>query len=469
MDKRNKKFTTILEEASEETPLKFSSGRPEVARSVSSSSLSSSSDTTATGSNSGNNAQALANPPPSSTAASRWRSHGAADVQVNHSAAAAQAALASHHRRRSASLPQGHQFSSLAVAASAAVARAPLDKKDSGGTSKVNKLFSRPKAPPKDPSPSPGVTRTNFGSALYKLDSRDKEGSHHHGHKHHLLLRPRKDNGLVLSSSSSNSKPTNAEGSSIYSFGPSSPLNAAFGSNLSKSSSSLDIRSTASKDERFDTRDDLWQALRSKVLPLFAGEGLRTPIEDLNGLVRLYLKKTSQDDPVNILSDVRDILDLGTDSLDGSLQKLGDEKLIPRLIELWQFYFCTVLPYFEAVFLPLQQQLYSKMSMAKRGQLIDIRRLALVAFRDNIILPLWGQLETVFSTVRLSFDSTRGIEETAGEMLQCVSVLASILSEDDKQKSMDELATTLRINWLSRGRAGKDRRGFVGAKGRVKV
>lgn len=52
-------------------------------------------------------------------------------------------------------------------------------------------------------------------------------------------------------------------------------------------------------------------------------------------------------------------------------------------------------------------------------------------------------------------------------MLQCVSVLASIQSGDDAQGKMEDLAKALKLNWLGRGRTGRNRRGFVG--GRVKI
>ena len=73
----------------------------------------------------------------------------------------------------------------------------------------------------------------------------------------------------------------------------------------------------------------------------------------------------------------------------------------------------------------------------------------------------------IFSKLQLDFDALPNVTETVGRVLQCVSVLASVLSNDDKQAKMDELAKTLKHNWLSRGRTGRNRRGFVGTKTRV--
>lgn len=41
-------------------------------------------------------------------------------------------------------------------------------------------------------------------------------------------------------------------------------------------------------------------------------------------------------------------------TLNAKLGDVPDEKLVSRLVEVWSFFFGTVLPYFEGVFLPLQ-------------------------------------------------------------------------------------------------------------------
>jgi hypothetical protein len=61
---------------------------------------------------------------------------------------------------------------------------------------------------------------------------------------------------------------------------------------------------------------------------------------------------------------------------------------------------------------------------------------------------------------------SKRITETVGRMLQCMSVLASVGSGDDEdaQKKMEELCRALKLNWLGRGRTGRNRRGLVGAR-----
>jgi hypothetical protein len=43
-------------------------------------------------------------------------------------------------------------------------------------------------------------------------------------------------------------------------------------------------------------------------------------------------------------------------------------------------------------------------------------------------------------------------------------VLASVQSGDEAQGKIEELAKELKLNWLGRGRTGRNRRGFVGTR-----
>ncbi|CZS90509.1 related to CYC8 General repressor of transcription [Rhynchosporium agropyri] len=359
--------------------------------------------------------------------------------------------------------------------------------------------------------------------------------------------------------------------------------------------------------------DDAWPFLKAKLLIIFEGEDLRLPVEDFNRLVTygfpLSLNFVTNDVSVNIqrciqkrapnliVEDLRDLLATGFSSLDQTLRRTPDERLIPHLVEMWLFTFTSALPYMQAVFLPLDLEFSGHGPLMKPEQArdfwgalptsfqdpngnapaspaLEVRRIVLTAYRDIVILPRFDTLKTIFSRLSLesialsipatdiistspdSFsggrpstamsldpshasygsqtttllnggssgggsgnrsraisnvsygsepsglgianlpppparpftpssthplhplnrgqrdktveDSSKQLTEMVGRMLQCMSVLASVGvgggGDEDSQNKMEELTRGLKLNWLGRGRMGRDRRGLVGAR-----
>lgn len=355
--------------------------------------------------------------------------------------------------------------------------------------------------------------------------------------------------------------------------------------------------------------DDAWPYLKAKLLIIFEGEELRVPVEDLNRLVTYVLSRFNvtltdissmnlqrciqKRAPNQVVEDLRDLLATGFGSLDYTLRRTPDERLIPRLVEMWLFTFTSVLPYMQAVFLPLDLEfsghgplmtpeqardlwgaLPSPSPNQPASQALEVRRIVLTAYRDAVILPRFDTLKALFSRLSLesislsipstdnlstspdSFsarrpstaisldpspasygsqattllgggssgdgsgnrsraisnvsygsepsglgianvpppparpftpssthpshpfnrgqrektveDSSKQLTEMVGRMLQCMSVLASMGlgggGDEDSQRKMEELTRGLKLNWLGRGRMGRDRRGLVGAR-----
>lgn len=320
---------------------------------------------------------------------------------------------------------------------------------------------------------------SNASSATIRpLDSQPAEKE---GKKHHFLSRQRHkakdkdDYHSQLSSAASNSRPTDPTApSSLYNFNlPSSP---APNSGAFKNISALDLRhgkgrrekeyndsvSTANGwagpgslgslngplyQEPLDSSkyglnsmsyDDAWPYLRAKLLVIFEGEDLRLPVEDFNRVVSLHLEYCIRRRlPNQILDDLRSLLETGFLSLDQNLRKHPEEHLIPNLVDLWMHVFTSVLPYMQAVFLPLDQEFagcgeYLKNSeqakefwggvvagsplettgpvhLAPASSVLDVRRLVLTTYRDVVIIPRYDKLKTIFSRLSLEFFPGMGL------------------------------------------------------------
>lgn len=359
------------------------------------------------------------------------------------------------------------------------------------------------------------------------------------------------------------------------------------------------------------TPDDAWDFLKAKLLVIFEGEDVRIAVEDLNRLVSVHIQRcVQQRAPTVIVEDLRDLLQTGFLSLNHTIRTVPDDRLVPHLVQMWLFVFGTVLPFMQAVFLPLDLEFKGRGSiMSSReakefwgaalptnnneaststasastsapsetsttaiGDELSVRRIVLVSFRDTVILPRYDILKATFSRLSLdsinasvaplrantpsSFgnvtndgrpdtaasnnaldpgfasynsqastlldsagarsratsnlsntsgppgdfqsvtsqpsnassgqqapaDSSTQVTETVARMLQCVSVLASVQSNesgradggggfatDPHQEKMEALSKELKHNWLGRGRTGRNRRGFVGTRVRRDV
>ncbi|KAG5646283.1 hypothetical protein DXG03_003879 [Asterophora parasitica] len=170
---------------------------------------------------------------------------------------------------------------------------------------------------------------------------------------------------------------------------------------------------------------DPWGALHVHVLPLFNGEPLRIPIissEDLNILVKRHIQSVVSSSPSKALAtlenDASELIASGMVTLNAKLMGIDDEKLVARVVEIWGFFWDQVLTYVEGVLLPLQtdpllsslyrtpKSLHRATSPGRQGVKgssgssngststthIDVRSVALRAFRDRVILPLFQRL-----------------------------------------------------------------------------
>jgi hypothetical protein len=320
-------------------------------------------------------------------------------------------------------------------------------------------------------------------------EGKEKEKRHNIFSRQKHKLRDKEDFHLPLSSASSNSKPTDPNApSSLYSFNlPPSP---GPNSTSFKAMSALELRhgargltskkredradagrenelslqvssewpgpssmtsavgSTAYLNEIVDPTkyglsslsiDDAWPFLKAKLLAVFEGEDLRLPIEDFNRVVTMHIQYCIQRRSPNIIvEDVRDLLITGFGSLDYTLRRTPEDRLIPALVEMWVFAFTSLLPYMQAIFLPLDLEFSGNGPLMSRDQardfwggvvatsasssatasmatpgpgvsvspassVLEVRRMVLLAYRDCVILPRYEILKSMFSRFSLEF------------------------------------------------------------------
>ena len=180
--------------------------------------------------------------------------------------------------------------------------------------------------------------------------------------------------------------------------------------------------------------DDAWPLLKARLLNLFSGEDLRTPIEDFNMLVNVHMRRCIQrKSPIVLVEDLRELLQTGFTSLSQTLRGVPDERLVPKLVEMWIGLYGSILPFLQAVFLPLDlefkgrgvimsvreaQDFWGAMPEALKsddrptsaggtarlrtlGEELDVRRITLITFRDTVILPKNESLMSTFSRLAL--------------------------------------------------------------------
>lgn len=182
------------------------------------------------------------------------------------------------------------------------------------------------------------------------------------------------------------------------------------------------------------TADDAWPYLKARLLSIFEGEDIRTPIEDFNKLVVAHLQRCMQRRIAGVIvEDLRELLHTGFYSLDQTLRHVPEDRILLNLAETWSFVFGTILPFLQAVFLPLDLEFKmrnaslsakdvsdfwlppnnrpgatlspnlpsAKPSISARA--LDVRVMTLASFRDTVMLPRYDTLLSIFS--RLSLDA----------------------------------------------------------------
>ncbi|XP_070763712.1 proline-rich protein 5-like [Enoplosus armatus] len=154
----------------------------------------------------------------------------------------------------------------------------------------------------------------------------------------------------------------------------------------------------------------VWNSVQSAVIKVFQGGALQTnELYTLNESIR-WLLKTEMG---SFITDYfqNQLLTRGlSEVLDQVLLHSGDDQLVV-LADMWDRFFTEILPTLQAIFYPVQ------------GQELTVRQMALVAFRDLVLLKLHLE-ETLGTTASIPPPVTQmllvlqGIHESGGPSLE---------------------------------------------------
>ncbi|TPX32343.1 hypothetical protein SmJEL517_g04548 [Synchytrium microbalum] len=191
--------------------------------------------------------------------------------------------------------------------------------------------------------------------------------------------------------------------------------------------------------------DLLWRSISAACLPLYNGEGVKGSIEDVNDVVRQWVLETTA---LLVIDDMDRLFKGGMSILSTKLVSVSEETLPLRVVEIWTFYFGTVLPYLQAVFLPVRAGLKAKESgnVNKGGNGVDgdVWTMCLVAFRDVIVQGHMSRLEDAFPKLFRQVDSdARRVKDIGSRALQMFSILGALPANDDKQRILNKAMTNL--------------------------
>lgn len=220
---------------------------------------------------------------------------------------------------------------------------------------------------------------------------------------------------------------------------------------------------------------DLWHTICVRILPLFNDEGLRGHVEDINDSISNYIHKTLDRSPARAMDalskDLYALCATGMYTLNARLNShfQDDFRLLEALTEIWTSFFVKVLPWLEACFLPLQTD--PTLATLTKGddkpvsllqmEAIDVRKVALSAFRDQILIPWFDRLQPLLSRVgEFDIDIVRqtrrlDVRNQATEdrvmyprLMQMINIISSSIQESQEiQSYLDELIRSLRAGY----------------------
>lgn len=248
------------------------------------------------------------------------------------------------------------------------------------------------------------------------------------------------------------------------------------------SSASLGNSSHALPSPGASQPQSLWQSICVRLLPLFYDQAGDLRIESVSDNMETYVRFQFERDPDQapaVLEDhLQKLLSTGLMGVTMQLQQSEGIQRVRELVRVWKHYYDTVVPYVHTSMLPLETKLYSwhvlatvsshqQSRSASRVQgddalpplnecpcpvpdapptrpelpVLDVRRVLLLAFRDQIVLPVCDWLYSI--TVRLDSESLDSTTSLLPRLTQMIHLLVCLYTEDGAQERIERLSRAL--------------------------
>lgn len=247
---------------------------------------------------------------------------------------------------------------------------------------------------------------------------------------------------------------------------------------LVSSSSSTVTNPSASQPQ------SLWQSICVRLLPLFYDQVGDLRIESVSETMDTYVRSLFERDPEQapaLLEDhLQKLISTGLMGVTMQLQQSDGTQQARELVRVWLHYYDTVIPYIHASMLPLETKLQSwhifsrilsrpdkrprtlparedeedasptsvqpscAMDETPGGAVppvLDVRRVLLLAFRDQVVLPVSDWLYSL--TTRVDTEPWDATTSLRSRLTQMVHILSCLYTQDGAQERIERLSRAL--------------------------
>lgn len=204
----------------------------------------------------------------------------------------------------------------------------------------------------------------------------------------------------------------------------------------------------------------LWQSICVRVLPLFYDQAgdlrMETVSDTVETYVRLVFERDAEQAPAVLDEHLQKLISTGLMGVTMQLQQSEGLQRARELVRVWLHYYDTVMPYMHACMFPLESKLHSwhilRTILARSSALrmqqdehalpddagagppaMDVRRMLLLAFRDQVVLPVCDWLHSL--TSRLDLESS-----LRPRLTQMIHILSCLYTEDAAQERIERLS-----------------------------